>query len=136
MVSKLVQRASVAVEDLEALGFAQRRPEGKTRIVEIPMRIIRREQQAIDADPFDQRSQVPGGWVVNQKCSRTYSDGRRLRCGTSSRKRSKCWSIRHIADEIQPKPPSMNTILRRGKRSSTPSITKLVNVAAIECAFD
>src|SRR5258705_6895169 len=60
MVSKLVQRASVAVEDLEALSFAQRRPEGKTRIVEIPMRIIRREQQAIDADPFDQRSQVPG----------------------------------------------------------------------------
>src|SRR5260370_6347249 len=60
MESELVQRAGVAVEDLEALGFAQRRPEGKTRIVEIPMRIIRREQQAIDADPFDQRSQVPG----------------------------------------------------------------------------
>src|ERR1700737_697948 len=52
------------------------------------------------------------------------------------RKRSKCWSIRHIVDEIQPKPPSMNTIFRRGKRSSTPSMTRLVSVAAIECAFD
>src|SRR6266478_6536391 len=59
MESKLVQRAGVAVEDLEAFGFAQRRLEGKARIVEIPMRIVRGEQQAIDADPFDQRSQMP-----------------------------------------------------------------------------
>src|SRR5205814_6138207 len=49
----------VAVEDFRAFGFAQRRPEREARIVEIPMRIIRREQQAIDADPFDQRSQMP-----------------------------------------------------------------------------
>src|SRR6202040_65168 len=59
MESKLVQRAGVAIEDFCAFRFAQRRLEGKARIVEIPMRIIRREQQAIDADPFDQRAQVP-----------------------------------------------------------------------------
>ena len=76
------------------------------------------------------------GWVVNQKCSFTYSDGRRFRCGTSLRNRSKCWSIRHIVDEIQPKPPSMNTILSFGKRSGTPSSTRLVSVAAMVCAFD
>src|SRR5713226_5748614 len=57
--SKLVKRAGVAVEDLGPFRFRQRRLESETRIVEIPMRIIRREQQAIDADPFDQRSQVP-----------------------------------------------------------------------------
>src|SRR5882724_7085077 len=59
MESKLVERAGVAVEDFYLLRLAQRRLERKTRIVEIPMRIIRREQQTIDADPFDQRSQVP-----------------------------------------------------------------------------
>src|SRR3984885_261478 len=59
MTSKLVQRAGVAVEDLRPFHFRQRRLEGETRIVEVPMRIIRREQQAIDADPFDQRAQVP-----------------------------------------------------------------------------
>src|SRR5580765_5721872 len=55
--SKLVQRAGVAAEDLEPFCFAQRRLEGKAWIVEIPMRIIRREQQTIDANPVDQRSQ-------------------------------------------------------------------------------
>src|SRR5258707_4720520 len=59
MASKLVQRAGVAIEDLDPLRFRQRRLEGKARIVEIPMRIIRREQQTVDADPVDQRSQVP-----------------------------------------------------------------------------
>src|SRR5919204_16351 len=44
------------------------------------------------------------GWVVNQKCSFTYSDGLRLRCGTSSRNFSKCWSIRQVAEGIQLKP--------------------------------
>src|SRR5258708_17072036 len=56
---QLVQRAGVAVEDLATLGFAQRRLEGETRIVGIPMRVIRREQHPLDADPFDQRSQMP-----------------------------------------------------------------------------
>src|ERR1700722_5155627 len=59
MTSKLVQRAGIAVEDLRPFHFRQRRPEGKTRIVKIPMRIIRREQQAIHPDPFDQGPQVP-----------------------------------------------------------------------------
>src|SRR6476661_7232434 len=53
-----VQRACVGVEDLAALGFRQRRPEGEAWIVEIPVRIVRREQQALDADPFDQRAQM------------------------------------------------------------------------------
>src|SRR3954453_4030490 len=56
--SELVDCARVGVEDLPALGFRQRRPEGEPRIVEIPMRIVRREQQAVDADPFDQRTQM------------------------------------------------------------------------------
>src|SRR6266446_10815340 len=59
MESKLVQRAGVAVEDLGPFRLRQRRLEGKTRIVEIPMRIIRREQETIYADPSDQGSQVP-----------------------------------------------------------------------------
>src|SRR5260370_26879879 len=58
--SELVQRAGVAVENPAALGFRQRRLERKARIVKVPMRIIRREQQAIDADPFDQRAQMLG----------------------------------------------------------------------------
>jgi len=53
---------------------------------------------------------------------------------TSLRKRSKCRSIRHIAEAIQPKPPSMNTIFNRGKRSGMPSITRLASCAAIVCA--
>src|SRR6478609_6236733 len=53
-----VQRARVCIEDLAALGFGQRRPEGVAWIVEIPVRIVRREQQAIDADPLDQRAQM------------------------------------------------------------------------------
>src|SRR5258708_19411158 len=57
--SKLVKRARVAVEDFAPLRFCQRRLEGEARIVEIPMRVIRGEQQAVDADPFDQGSQVP-----------------------------------------------------------------------------
>src|SRR5712675_1830129 len=55
---ELVQRAGVAVEDLGALGFRQRRLERKAWVVEIPMRIVRREQHAVDADPLDQRSQM------------------------------------------------------------------------------
>src|SRR3984893_2910786 len=58
--SELVQRAGVAVKYLGALGFRQRRLERKARIIKVPMRIIRREQQAVDADPFDQRSQMSG----------------------------------------------------------------------------
>src|SRR5215212_1683391 len=57
--SQFVKRASVAVEDFGAFDVRQRCPEGETRVVEIPMRIIRREQQAVDTDPVDQRSQVP-----------------------------------------------------------------------------
>src|SRR4051795_5577922 len=56
--SELVDCARVGVEDLPALGFRQRRPEGEPRIVEIPVRIVRGEQQALDADPFDQRAQM------------------------------------------------------------------------------
>src|SRR6478609_8444489 len=56
--SELVDCARVGVEDLAALGFGQRRLEGVARIVEIPVRIVRREQQAVDADPFDQRAQM------------------------------------------------------------------------------
>src|SRR6266478_5396832 len=59
MESQLVERAGVAVEDPGPLLLGQRRLERKARIVEIPMRIIRREQQTIDADPIDQGSQVP-----------------------------------------------------------------------------
>src|ERR1044071_3327513 len=56
--SELVDCAGVAVEDLSPLRVGQRRLEGVARIVKIPVRIVRREQQAIDADPFDQRAQV------------------------------------------------------------------------------
>jgi hypothetical protein len=70
MRSELVERAGVAAENLAALGFRQRRLEGKPRIVEIPMRIIRREQQPIDTAPFDQRAQISvvrvpptAGWI-------------------------------------------------------------------------
>src|ERR1700727_1699461 len=59
MASKLVHRAGVAVEYLRTFRFCERRLESETRIVEIPMRIIRREQQAIEPDPFDQGSQMP-----------------------------------------------------------------------------
>src|ERR1700675_3785204 len=58
MESELIERAGVAVEDFGPFHLSQRRLEGETRIIEIPMRIIRREQQAIDANPFDQRTQV------------------------------------------------------------------------------
>src|SRR5207253_7061471 len=56
--SELVERTRIAVEDFPALGLRQRRLEGKARIVEIPVRIIRREQQAVGADPLDQRAQM------------------------------------------------------------------------------
>src|SRR5471032_1917367 len=60
MESKLVKRAGVAAENLDAFGLSQRRLDRKTRIVEIPVRIIRREQQTIDADPVNHRSQMLG----------------------------------------------------------------------------
>src|SRR4029078_7718981 len=56
--SELVDCARVAVEDLPPLRIRQRRLEGVARIVKVPVRIVRREQQAIDADPFDQRAQM------------------------------------------------------------------------------
>src|SRR5947209_6031242 len=58
MRSKLVERAGVAVEDFSSFGFRERRLEREARIVEVPMRIIGREQQPLDADPFDQGSQM------------------------------------------------------------------------------
>src|SRR6187431_3597081 len=58
LFSELVDAARVGVEYLSPFGLGQRRLEGVARIVEIPVRIVRREQQAIDADPFDQRAQV------------------------------------------------------------------------------
>src|SRR3979490_2569422 len=48
MRSELVERAGVAVEYLGAFGFGQRRLEGETRIVGIPVRIVGREQHAVD----------------------------------------------------------------------------------------
>src|SRR6266481_6192629 len=57
-VSKLVNRAGIAAEDFLPFGLRQRRLERKTRIVEIPMRVVRREQQAVGADPIDQRAQM------------------------------------------------------------------------------
>src|SRR5437660_10065815 len=59
LVSELVDRAGIGAEDLVPLGLRQRRLEGEARIVEIPVRIVRREQETIDADPFDQRAQMP-----------------------------------------------------------------------------
>src|SRR5437879_12227922 len=59
MTLELVERACVAVEDHLAFALGKRRLERKARIVEIPMRIIRRVQQSVDADPFDQRAQMP-----------------------------------------------------------------------------
>src|SRR4029079_9523650 len=56
--SELVDCARVAVEDLAARDVRQRRLEGVAWIVEIPVRIVRREQQAVDADPFDQVAQM------------------------------------------------------------------------------
>ena len=65
------------------------------------------------------------GCVVYQMCSRTYSDGGRLTCGTSSRMRAQCWSRRQHSDGTQAKPPSTSTSCRSGKRSNTPSKTRL-----------
>ena len=66
------------------------------------------------------------GWVVTQMCSRMYSDGLRFRCGTSPRMRSNSLSSRHASGASQAKPPSTITTLRLGKRSNTPSMTRLV----------
>src|SRR6185437_8077389 len=57
---ELVDCTGVGVEDLPAFNLGQRRLEGEARVVVIPVRIVRREQQAVDADPFDQLPQVPG----------------------------------------------------------------------------
>ena len=65
------------------------------------------------------------GCVVTHRCSRTYSDGRRVRCGTSSARRAPCLSIRHISEGSHPKPPSMSTTRSVGNRSKTPSTTRL-----------
>src|SRR4051794_35764354 len=56
--SQLVDRTRVGVEDFCALGLGQRRLEGEARIVKIPVRIVRREQEPVDADPFDHRAQM------------------------------------------------------------------------------
>src|SRR5580700_10937628 len=56
--SELVERAGVAAENLDAFGFGQRRLDREPRIVEIPVRIVRREQQPIHPDPVDQRPQM------------------------------------------------------------------------------
>src|ERR1700730_1377834 len=58
--SELVNRAGVGVEDLLPFGVRQRRLEGKARVVIVPVRIVRREQQAVDADPLDQLAQGSG----------------------------------------------------------------------------
>src|SRR5258708_190195 len=58
MASELVERAGIAAEDFLAFRLAQRGLEGEPRIIKVPMRVIRREQQPVDADPFDQRSQM------------------------------------------------------------------------------
>ena len=68
-------------------------------------------------------------------CSRTYSDGCRVRCGTSSRSRCQCLSIRHISDGSQPNPPSMSTTFSFGNRSKTPSTTRLTTCAWKACAI-
>src|SRR5277367_6096275 len=57
--SEPVNRASVGLEDFGPLRLREGGPKGKARIVEIPMRIIRRKQQPVDADPLDQRAQMP-----------------------------------------------------------------------------
>src|SRR6266702_49002 len=59
LVSELVDRAGIGAEDLLPLGLGERRLEGEARIVKVPVRIVRREQQPVDSDPFDQRAQMP-----------------------------------------------------------------------------
>ena len=54
------------------------------------------------------------GWVVTQTCSRTYSDGARFRCGTSSRRCFQCLSSRQHSAGSQAKPPSTRTTFRLG----------------------
>src|SRR5262249_59856804 len=56
--SEVIHRAGVAVEDLPFLDLRQRRLEGVARVVIVPVRIVRREQEAIDADPFDELAQM------------------------------------------------------------------------------
>src|ERR1700730_1429038 len=58
--SEFVNRAGVGVENLPPLGFRQRRLEGEAGVVVVPVRIVGGEQQAIDADPFDQLAQMLG----------------------------------------------------------------------------
>src|SRR3569832_2651661 len=58
MRSEFVDGAGVGVEDLDPFRLGEWCPDGKTRIVEIPMRIIRRKQQPVDADPLDQGTQM------------------------------------------------------------------------------
>ena len=63
---------------------------------------------------------------MTQMCSRMYSDGFRFRCGTSLRMRSYSLSRRQDSAGSQAKPPSTMTTLSSGKRSNTPSMTRLV----------
>ena len=62
------------------------------------------------------------GWVVSQKCSAKYSDGCRLRCGTSRFSFFQAESSRHASGGSQANPPSISTIFRFGNRSKTPSV--------------
>src|SRR5262245_8999084 len=55
---EVVEGARIGIEDLQALGLGERRLEGETRVVVIPMRIVRGEQQPVDADPLDEVAQV------------------------------------------------------------------------------
>src|SRR4051794_33330982 len=56
--SQLVERTRIGVEDLCAFCFRERRLEGEARIVEIPVRIVRGEQQPVRPDPVDHRTQM------------------------------------------------------------------------------
>src|SRR5439155_18405800 len=74
-------------------------------------------------------------WTTQPMWSRIYSDGLRLRYGTSLCSRSKFLSSRQPSDGAQPKPASIMTIFSLGYRSNTPSSTRLASTVCWHCAW-
>jgi len=90
------------------------------------MIIRRRTAILVDARSFDPSDRKCFGFiglssacVRNQNASFPYATDRRLKVrDLGRRKRSKCWPFRQVVAGIQPRPPSMNTILEAAESQS------------------
>jgi len=98
------------------------------------VRIVGREQQPIVesgvADALANSSGSSGssiGWVVNQTCSRTISDGRRSIGGVSSRSSSQALSSDQMSGADHATPASVITRRRSGNAANAPSQMKFVS---------